>query len=115
MAGGLATLAPLTSKDYETLEEKGAKLEAGLRHKSLRVQRVGSMMTVFFRSEPVTNLEDAQGCEPDRFARWHKQMLDRGVYLPPSQFEAFFVSLAHTDEDLDHVINAHEAAKEAMA
>ena len=115
MAGGLATLSALTTKDYDALEEKGAKLEAGLKHKSLRIQRVGSMMTVFFRSDPVTNLEDAQACDTERFARWHRHMLDRGVYLPPSQFEAFFVSLAHTDEDIDRIINAHEAAKEAMA
>ncbi|MCZ6786417.1 MAG: glutamate-1-semialdehyde 2,1-aminomutase [Planctomycetota bacterium] len=115
MAGGLATLSALTSKDYEALENKGARLEGGLKHPSLRIQRVGSMMTVFFRSDPVTNLEDAQTCDTDRFARWHSHMLDRGVYLPPSQFEAFFVSLAHTDEDIDRVIDAHEAAKEAMA
>jgi glutamate-1-semialdehyde 2,1-aminomutase len=68
------------------------------------------MMTVFMRDGPVRNLADAQACDTDRFARWHRAMLERGVYLPPSQFEAFFVSLAHTREDLDRVIAAHGEA-----
>ncbi|MHC4547430.1 MAG: glutamate-1-semialdehyde 2,1-aminomutase [Planctomycetota bacterium] len=110
MAAGYHTLAPLGEEHYAALEEKGAYLEQGLRHEGLTVQRVGSMMTVFFTRRPVTNLADAQACDTVRFARWHRAMLEQGVYLPPSQFEAFFVSLAHTREDLDTVIAAHRAA-----
>jgi len=110
MAAGYYTLAPLTRADYATLEEKGRYLEEGLRGDGVTVQRVGSMMTVFFTERPVRNLADAETCDTRRFARWHRAMLERGVYLPPSQFEAFFVSLAHTREDLDRVIAAHRDA-----
>jgi len=110
MAAGYYTLAPLTRADYATLEEKGRYLEEGLREDGVTVQRVGSMMTVFFTDRPVRSLADAETCDTRRFARWHRAMLERGVYLPPSQFEAFFVSLAHTREDLDRVIAAHRDA-----
>ena len=100
---------------YEELENKGARLAAGLEAPGLTVQRVGSMMTVFFTDRPVRDLEDVKTCDMDRFAKWHGAMLDRGVYLPPSQFEAFFVSLAHTDDDLDQVIAAHRDALAAIA
>jgi glutamate-1-semialdehyde 2,1-aminomutase len=110
MTAGHATLAPLGPGDYEELERKGARLEEGLRAPGLTVQRVASMMTVFFTDRPVRNLEDAQACDVKRFARWHRAMLDRGVYLPPSQFEAFFLSLAHTDADLDRIVAAHHDA-----
>ncbi|HEX5137305.1 MAG TPA: glutamate-1-semialdehyde 2,1-aminomutase [Planctomycetota bacterium] len=113
MEAGLATIGPLDEKAYEALEEKGRYLGEGLRHPSVTVQRVGSMMTVFFTTTPVRNLADAEACDTKRFARWHRAMLKRGVYLPPSQFEAFFVSLAHERADLDKVIAAHrEALKE---
>jgi len=108
MAAGFATVAPLTQADYDALEEKGRRLEAGLR--GVIVQRVGSMMTAFFTDEPVHNLDDVKRCDTAQFARWHRAMLDRGVYLPPSQYEAFFLSLAHTDDDIDTVIAAHEDA-----
>ena len=72
-----------------------------------------SMMTVFFGDGPIRSLADVQRCDTDRFARWHAAMLDRGVYLPPSQFEAFFVSLAHSQADLDAVIAAHREALSA--
>jgi glutamate-1-semialdehyde 2,1-aminomutase len=107
MAAGLATIGPLDERAYEALEEKGRYLAEGLRHASVTVQRVGSMMTVFFTTKPVRNLADAEACDVKRFARWHRAMLHRGVYLPPSQFEAFFVSLAHERADLDRVIAAH--------
>jgi glutamate-1-semialdehyde 2,1-aminomutase len=110
MAAGFETLAPLGPEHYAALEEKGRYLENGLARDGLTVQRVGSMMTVFWREGPVLDLADAQACDTERFARWHRAMLERGVYLPPSQFEAFFVSLAHTREDLDRVIAAHGEA-----
>jgi glutamate-1-semialdehyde 2,1-aminomutase len=110
MAAGLATIGPLDEKAYAALEEKGKYLADGLKHASVTVQRVGSMMTVFFTDRPVRNLADAEKCDTKRFARWHRAMLKRGVYLPPSQFEAFFVSLAHERADLDKVIAAHREA-----
>ncbi len=110
MAAGLATLGPIGDGEYEELESKGALLEAMLGGSGGRIQRVGSMMTLFFRDGPVTDLAGAERCDRERFARWHRAMLDRGVYLPPSQFEAFFVSLAHTREDLERVGDAHRAA-----
>jgi len=110
MAAGLATLGPLDAAAYRALEEKGRYLAEGLVHPSVTVQRVGSMMTVFFTTRPVRNLADAEACDTKRFARWHRAMLRRGVYLPPSQFEAFFVSLAHERGDLDQVIVAHREA-----
>jgi glutamate-1-semialdehyde 2,1-aminomutase len=113
MVAGLQTLASLGPEHYTDLEEKGAYLADGLARDGLTVQRVGSMMTVFHRDRPVKNLADAQACDTERFARWHRAMLERGVYLPPSQFEAFFVSLAHTREDLDRVIAAHGEALSA--
>ncbi|MHC4939710.1 MAG: glutamate-1-semialdehyde 2,1-aminomutase [Planctomycetota bacterium] len=114
MAAGLATLAPLGEAQYEELERLGARLQAGLEADGLTVQRVGSMMTVFFGEGPLRNLEDVSRCDADRFARWHGLMLDRGVYLPPSQYEAFFVSLAHTDEDIDFIVDAHRDALAAL-
>jgi glutamate-1-semialdehyde 2,1-aminomutase len=111
MAAGLATLDGLGAADYEALERLGARLEAGLSEAPVpvRVQRVGSMMTLFFSGEPVVDLETSSRCDHERFARWHRGMLDRGVFLPPSPYEAFFLSLAHTAEDVDAVIAAHRA------
>jgi glutamate-1-semialdehyde 2,1-aminomutase len=114
MAAGLATLSSLGKKQYDELEEKGAYLEQGLGADGLTVQRVGSMMTVFFGDGPIRNLDDVSRCDTDRFARWHRAMLDRGVYLPPSQYEAFFVSLAHDEAALDAVINAHRDALKSL-
>jgi glutamate-1-semialdehyde 2,1-aminomutase len=114
MAAGYATLGPLGEEQYAQLEEKGRYLGEGLAAPGLTVQRVGSMMTVFFTDEAVHDLDGVQRCGADRFARWHRAMLDRGVYLPPSQYEAFFVSLAHTREDLDRVIEAHQESIRAL-
>ena len=107
MTAGYHTLAPLGADAYGKLDALGEYLADGLKADGVTVQRVGSMMTVFFTDKPVRNLDDAQRCDTEKFARWHRAMLDKGVYLPPSQFEAFFVSLAHTEEDLDEVIAAH--------
>ena len=117
MAAGRATLDPLDGAAYEELERTGARLEEGLRSVDLplHVQRVGSMMTVFFGEGPLRNLEDVSRCDTERFAKWHRGMLERGVYLPPSQYEAFFVSLAHTDADLDQVVAAHRSVCAELA
>ncbi len=78
------------------------------------VQRVGSMLTLFFNSEPVHNYEDAKRSDVALFGRFFWEMLARGVYLPCSQFEAAFVSAAHTEADIDHTIDAARDALRAI-
>ena len=118
MAAGIATLDVLAEPGaYEALEAKSRRLEAGLADAvagagaAARVQRVGSMMTLFFSAGPVTDCASAMRCDTDRFGRFFRGMLARGVYLPPSQFEAWFVSLAHGEAELARTIRA---AREAM-
>jgi len=102
---------------YERLEMLGARTEAGLRAASeksgvpLTVNRVGSMLTAFFSDAPVTDWSSAARDDRQRYARFFHAMLERGVYLAPSQFEAAFVSLAHTEQDLD---DAARAVAEAL-
>lgn len=107
VAAGLATLAELRKEGvYEKLEAIGAALESMLREAAdevgvpCTIQRVGAMITVFFREGAVRGWEDAAGCDRDAFARWHAGLLEGGVYWPPSQFEAAFPSLAHDDQAL---------------
>jgi len=116
VSAGLATLDRLNDAVYTHLEALGARLEAGFveatRAKNVDacVQRVGSMLTLFFTKGPVKSWTDAKACDTERFGRWHRGMLERGVYWPPSQFEAAFISSAHTDADIDATIAACEAA-----
>ena len=107
VAAGLATLAELRKPDvYRRLEALGSELERGLRggadqaHVPLTVNRVGSMLTGFFCEGPVTDYASAKAADTKRYARYFHEMLARGVFLAPSQFEAAFVSLAHTDADI---------------
>jgi len=107
VAAGLATLDLLRAPGvYQRLEASSAALElifneaAANSGKPLCVQRVGSMITPFFGSGPIRNWNDASRCDRPRFARFHRGLLDRGVYWPPSQFEAGFVSLAHDESTL---------------
>jgi glutamate-1-semialdehyde 2,1-aminomutase len=118
-AAGCATLRALRDNPpYERLEKLSAKLEKGLADAAKAadaphvVQRVGSMVTLFFHNEPVRSWGDAAKCDTARFGRYFWEMLDRGVYLPCSQYEALFVSSAHTDEDIAATV---AAAKEAIA
>ena len=112
VTAGLATLRALEGPDvYRELEEKGRMLEDGLRGVLARgvpgtVNRVGSMLTLFLGPERVAAPDDARTCDRERFARFFHGMLSRGVYLPPSQFEAWFVSLAHTEEDIAATVAA---------
>jgi glutamate-1-semialdehyde 2,1-aminomutase len=119
VAAGLATLRALRAGDpYGRLEQLGARLEEGLRRGAakaavpVRVNRVGSMLTAFFTGAPVTDYASARRADTARYARYFHAMLERGVYLAPSQFEAAFVSLAHTDADIEQ---AAHAAAEALA
>ena len=78
------------------------------------MNRVGSMFTFFFTPEPVTNWESARKSDTERFKRFFNAMLDRGVYLAPSQFEAGFVSAAHTAADIRHTVDAMRDALSAI-
>jgi glutamate-1-semialdehyde 2,1-aminomutase len=116
VAAGLATMERLVPALYEKLEQLGALLEEGLvaalRSAGVpgRVQRVGSMITLFFREGPVRSWSDAAGADTKRFASWHRGLLARGVYWPPSQFEAAFLSGAHTEDDVARTVDAARAA-----
>jgi glutamate-1-semialdehyde 2,1-aminomutase len=118
MAAGLATLRKLDQAAYERLERLGKRLEDGLRRAAAaagvpaRVQRVGSAFTLFFTADPVTDLASARRADSARYGRFFHAMLDRGVYLPPAQLEAAFLSLAHTEADVDAFV---AAATEALA
>ena len=107
VAAGLATLSELRAGDvYRRLDTLGGELERGLRAAAdqarvpLTVNRVGSMLTGFFCEGPVTDYASAKRADTKRYARYFHGMLERGVFLAPSQFEAAFVSLAHSDEDI---------------
>jgi glutamate-1-semialdehyde 2,1-aminomutase len=119
VAAGLAAIRALTDgRAYERLEALGARLEHGLLEGArkagvpLTVNRVGSMLTAFFCPDPVVDYACARRADTTRYARFFQAMLERGVYLAPSQFEAAFVSLAHSEADLDA---AGRAAAEALA
>ncbi|MBN2211760.1 MAG: glutamate-1-semialdehyde 2,1-aminomutase [Sedimentisphaerales bacterium] len=109
-AAGLATLNLLNDEAYAKLEACGAQLEAGVRENlsklSLPYQfvRVGSMACLFFADRPVHDFADVQRCDQQAFARYFHGMLEQGIYLPPSQFEAFFLSTAHTEADIERTI-----------
>jgi len=112
-AAGLAMLEELADPAvYERLEILSARLHAGLDHVAQKIPhtiaRVGSMLTLFFNAEPVTNWAGAEQCDTAQFARYFHGMLERGIYLPCSQYEAMFVSAAHTEEDIDRTLVAAE-------
>jgi glutamate-1-semialdehyde 2,1-aminomutase len=116
VSAGLATLELLNPALYERIEATSSALESGLvraaqsRGIAVRVQRVGSMLTVFFRREPVRSWSDASASDTRRFAAWHAALLEGGVYWPPSQFEAAFVSAAHDGDDVAKTIDVASAA-----
>ena len=114
-AAGLATLRLLGDDAYHRLDRLTTTLADGLREAAgdapVQVCHTTGLLTVFFSEEPVRDYEDAKRCDTAAYAAFCRAMLDRGVYLPPSQFEAWFPSLAHTD---DHVERTLEAAREAF-
>jgi glutamate-1-semialdehyde 2,1-aminomutase len=119
MAAGIATLEALAEEGvYATLEARSARLAAGLADAARQAgvpayhTRVASMLCTFFTQGPVTDLASASASDTRAYARFFHAMLDRGVYLAPSQFECMFVSTAHTDELIDWTV---EAAAEAFA
>jgi glutamate-1-semialdehyde 2,1-aminomutase len=118
-ASGIATLKTLRDEPpYEYLESVSARLadgliaaasQAGVPH---TLARVGSMMTLFFNADPVTDWDVAARCDKAAFGRYFWGLIDRGVYMPCSQYEALFVSAAHTDADIDQTV---DAAREVLA
>jgi len=105
-AAGLAVLPRLRDPAvYRELERLGARLEAGLAPFG-RVQRVRAMLTLFCRDEPVRDYADASASDTARYAELFRHLLGRGIYVAPSQFEAMFVSLAHSDDDVDRTVEA---------
>jgi glutamate-1-semialdehyde 2,1-aminomutase len=114
MAAGLATLRHLREHPeiYLQLDQKSAALVEGVlavakeQGVALCANRVGSMFTWFFQKGPVHDWDTAAKSDTKAFGRFHKVMLDRGIYLPPSQFEAMFLSAAHSDGDIHRTIEA---------
>jgi glutamate-1-semialdehyde 2,1-aminomutase len=105
-AAGLSVLRRLRDEAvYEQLEAAGVQLEAGLAPFG-RVQRVGAMLTLFMADAPVTRLDEAQACDTERYGALFRHLLDQGVYVAPSQFEALFVSTAHGDAEIERTVEA---------
>jgi glutamate-1-semialdehyde 2,1-aminomutase len=123
MQAGLATLKELKNKKiYDQLEAKAEKLEKGFKNniKDLNFpayfNRVGSMFTLFFTEKKVKNYQDVKNCNLELFAAYFKEMIEAGIYLPPSQFEANFISSALSEENLDKTIAAnYQALKKLKA
>lgn len=125
MSCGLATLEIMKEDGaYDLLEKASATLADGLADAAKRagvpitINRVGSMLTPFFAAaegQPVTNFTEATASDTRRYARFFHAMLDAGVYLPPSQYEAWFVSLAHDEDAIDETIKAAKSAFKAVA
>jgi glutamate-1-semialdehyde 2,1-aminomutase len=121
MAAGCAALRLLYGGDaYARLEALAERLAAGLRDAAreaavaVQVGRVGSLLTVFFTGQPVVDYDSARTADTGRYAAFFQQMLERGNYLPPSQFEVWFVSLAHTETDVDATTSAARASFAAL-
>jgi glutamate-1-semialdehyde 2,1-aminomutase len=122
MAAGIATLKEIRKPGfYEKLEKISARLADGFRQASektgidLTLNRVGSMLSLFFTNEPVNNYDDARKSDLSLFSSYYRKMFERGIFLPPSQFEALFVSAAHTDSQIEKTICAAEASLREIA
>jgi glutamate-1-semialdehyde 2,1-aminomutase len=122
MAAGLVTLRRLRDESvYQSLEITSQKLCNGLAQAAREtgvnssINRVGSMWTGFFTDRPVFDWSSADKCDRQMYGRFFHAMLDEGVYLAPSQFEAAFVSLAHTDAIIDQTIDAAQKAFTRLA
>ena len=122
MRAGIATLKQLTRPGlYEGINDLARQLVVGLRHAlaestiSGQVNATGSLATLFFTADPVRNYDDAKMSDTKRYARFFREMLERGVFLAPSQFEAAFVSAAHNRADITRTIAAARDSLKAMA
>ena len=119
MAAGLATLQLLDEAAYLRLATITEQLAAGLREaageRPVQVVSLPGLFTVFFSERPVQSLRDVQACDLQAYAAWCRGLLSRGVYPPPSQFEAWFPSLAHSPEHIERTLAAAEAAFRELA
>ena len=122
MAAGIATLKELKKNPpYARLDAMGAKLETGLTQAAteaklpFRINRIGSMWTLFFTGTPVVDLDTAKTSDTKRFGRFFWEMMDRGIYLPCSQFEAAFLSMAMSDDHVNQIVAAAQEALNAIA
>lgn len=121
MCAGIATLKQLTKRGmYEEMTQLARRLVFGLRAEladagiPAQVNAIGSLSTIFFAPGPVRNYADAKRSDTQRYARFFREMLDRGIFLAPSQFEAAFVSAAHTAADIDRTIAAAHESLQTM-
>jgi len=118
VAAGLATLGLLDAEAYARLGQITRRLADGLRElgagRPVRVRDAPGLLTVFFTDGPVGTLEDVQACDLGAHAAWCRELLDRGIYPPPSQFEAWFVSLAHREEHIERTLQAAGEAFDAV-
>ena len=121
MAAGIATLELLREPGiYERLEGLGAQLEAGLTgvfadaEVPMTINRVGSLLTVFFTPGPVRDMADASAGDHEAFGRWFHGLLEAGIYIAPSDYEAWFVSIAHTEADIEQTVSAARSALEPV-
>ncbi|MDF2945524.1 MAG: hemL [Bacillales bacterium] len=116
MSAGLATISQLTEESYEQFNKLGNMLTEGLSAAANKygikhqTYSIGSMVGFFFTDEEIVNYESAKTCDLDQFAKYFQIMANEGVYLPPSQFEAMFLSTSHTEEDIQKTIAAAEIA-----
>jgi glutamate-1-semialdehyde 2,1-aminomutase len=117
MTAGLMTLELLKSKKvYQDLERKTSYLTEAISEKAeengipVTINRGTGMFTLFFTTGPVKNYRTAKTSDTKRFAQFFIEMMEQGIYLPPSQFEAWFISLAHAQKDLEQTIEACDAA-----
>ncbi len=121
VAAGLASLALLDDDAYARLDQCTDRLAQGLREaaaqmgRPIQVASAPGLLTVFFSESPVSDLAGAQACDSQAYGAWCRSLLSRGVYAPPSQFEAWFPSLAHTPEQIDTTIAAAASSFEEIA
>ncbi|MDE1455133.1 aminotransferase class III-fold pyridoxal phosphate-dependent enzyme, partial [Bacillus paralicheniformis] len=121
MTAGLETLKQLTPESYKEFSRKADRLEKGISEAAEKngipctFNRAGSMIGFFFTNEPVINYDTAKQSDLGLFAEYYKGMADEGVFLPPSQFEGLFLSTAHTDDDIEHTIQAAERVFERIS
>ncbi len=122
MRAGIAALKQLTKLElYDEMTQLARRLVLGLRAElkdagiSAQINAIGSLLTIFFTRGPVRNYAEAKRADTKRYARFFREMLDRGIFLAPSQFEATFLSAAHTPADIDRTLAAARGSLQAMA
>src|SRR5882724_1532733 len=122
MRAGIAALEQLSKPDlYDEMTQLARRLVFGLREEltdagiAAQINAIGSLATIFFTEKPVRNYTDAKRSDTKRYARFFREMLDRGIFLAPSQFEATFISAAHTSSDIDGTLLAAHESLQAMA